>query len=311
MNIQEFLHNYSSIYTSEKEKVIVLKGYEYTPLFFSQLLEKIKQDSGQAVKVIAHDTDLVDLFSQLSTSFLGTTAVYWLGEISNYRPTDQKKLQSFLQSYQGPHLIMLYVSEKNTLEPQYGLIVQMEKEYSYDGVKAISALYPEQDFSGIVYFLRLLFQKKRLYGLEELALLLQYQTVLGKNQDLFFEQWFSKISVDDYSLFQVSELFFAKKNLQFVEYWNSIYDQYSEMFWVSFWSDQLFKAYFFISQMQKNKIVAKNETYGLPFSFLKVDWKKHNLAELQACHQKIYHIDNSLKNGASGRIMFTALLSCL
>ena len=83
------------------------------------------------------------------------------------------------------------------------------------------------------------------------------------------------------------------------------------MFWVSFWSDQFFKAYCYIFQKQQGKIVSKYETYGLPFSFLRFDWKKHNLESLQQCHQRIYHVDTVLKTGGNTRSMFTALLSCL
>ena len=311
MNVQSFLQNYTSGYASEKEKVIVLKGYEYTPLFFSILLEKIKENPDQTVKVVSEEIDIVSLFSQLSTSFLGSTAVYWLSNVSHYKPAQQKKLLQFLQTYQGPHVVMLYISDKIVLNPEHGVLVEMEKEYAYDSVKAIASLYSEQNLTGIIYFLRMLFQKKKMYGLEELCLLLQYQMVLGKNQDLFFEQWFAKLTMDDYSLFYVSELFFAKKNDAFVEYWDGVFNQYSEMFWVSFWSDQLYKAYCYTFQMQQGRIVSKYETYGLPFSFLKFDWKKHSLEHLQKSHQKIYQVDFALKNGASGRTMFTALLNCL
>ena len=137
---------------------------------------------------------------------------------------------------------MLYASDKIDLDPEYGTVIQLEKEYAYDAIKPISSLYPEKNLTGIIYFLRALFQKKKLYPLEELCLLLQYQSVLGKNKDLFLEQWFSKLAVDDYSLFYLSELFFAKKREEFVGYWALVFDEYSEMFWVSFLVRSIFQS---------------------------------------------------------------------
>lgn len=311
MNVQDFLQNYSTLYTSENDKVIVFKGHAYAPLFFSIVIEKIRQDKSQMFKNAFDVVDVESLFSQLSTSFLGTTGIYWLGDISRYKPTQQKKVIQFLKTYEGPHKVILYVSEKSAFAPDHGVLIEMEKEYSYDSVKAISSLYPEKNLTGIIYFLRSMFQKKKMYPLEELCLLLQYQAVLGKNKDLFLEQWFSKLAVDDFSLFYASELFFAKRHDEFVEYWNILFPRYSEMFWVSFWSDQFFKAYCYAFQKQQGKIVSKYETYGLPFSFLRLDWKKHDLETLQKCHQKIYQVDVILKNGGNSRSMFTALLSCI
>lgn len=311
MNVQGFLQNYSTLFTSENDKVIVFKGHAYAPLFFSLVVEKIKQDQSKMFKNAFDVMDVADLFSQLSTSFLGSVGIYWLGNISRFKPTQQKKVIQFLKKYEGPHKVILYSSEKTAFVPNHGIVIEMEKEYLYESVKSISSLYPEKNVTGIIYFLRAMFQKKRKYSLEELCLLLQYQAVLGKNKDLFLEQWFSKLAVDDFSLFHVSELFFAKKNDEFVEYWNVVFPRYSEMFWVSFWSDQFFKAYCYVFQKQQGKIVSKYETYGLPFSFLRFDWKKHNLETLQKCHQKIYQVDAVLKTGGNSRSMFTALLSCL
>jgi len=309
MNIQEFLQNYGSIYTSEQYKVVVFKGYEYTPLFFSVLLKQLKKE--KTVHVISDEVDATALFAQLSTSFLGAVGLYWLGDISSRKPSQQKKILQFLEAYQGPHQVMAYIPEKLSLEPAHGCIIELAKEYDYNSVKAISGLYAEKNMAGIIYFLRALFQRKKMYSLEELCLLLQYQSVLGKNKDLFLDQWFSKLTVDDHSLFHLSELFFAKRHDEFVRYWNELFDQYSEMFWVSYWSDQMFKAYCYIFQKQQGKVVSKYETYGLPFSFLRTDWKRHDLALLQQCHQKIYQIDMILKSGGNSRSMFTAVLSFL
>jgi hypothetical protein len=311
MTLQDFLQNYISFYTSEKNNVIVFKGHEYAPLFFSQLLEKIKKDPNKFLKNVSNIENKHLLLAELSTSFLGINGIYWLGDVSSYNPLDQKKILAFLKSYSGPHQVMLYISEKSELNPEHGCIVEIEKEYAYDSIKSITAVYSEENISGIIYFLRALFQKKQLYALEELSRLLQYQPVLGQNKTAFLDEWFSKLTRDDRSLFYLSELFFAKKNDAFIQEWNNIFHQYSEMFWISFWSEQFFKSYCYIFQQQQQKIVSKFETYGLPFSFLKSDWKKHNLKTLQKNHQKIYEVDALLKNGIHHHLMFSVLIECL
>ncbi|MCX5923689.1 MAG: hypothetical protein NTU89_03945, partial [Candidatus Dependentiae bacterium] len=40
-------------------------------------------------------------------------------------------------------------------------------------------------------------------------------------------------------------------------------------------------------------------SFGLPFSFLKQDFKLYTTFELQAAHQKMYEIDLALKSGGS------------
>ena len=72
------------------------------------------------------------------------------------------------------------------------------------------------------------------------------------------------------------------------------------MFWVSFWSDQIYRSYFFIRFTQEeNYAAAKQVSFGLSFSFLKQTYKMYTLQELQSLHQAIYALDIALKNGGN------------
>jgi hypothetical protein len=49
-------------------------------------------------------------------------------------------------------------------------------------------------------------------------------------------------------------------------------------------------------------------TYGLPFSFLKHDWKLYQACTLQQAHEKLYSVDIALKNSNSEYMLENFLL---
>jgi hypothetical protein len=80
--------------------------------------------------------------------------------------------------------------------------------------------------------------------------------------------------------------------------WNAIVDDYQAAFWMSYWSDQVWRAALFVTYMsQKDMAKAKEIQAKLPFSFTKTDWQKHSYHSLTHLHQELATIDFSLKNG--------------
>lgn len=99
------------------------------------------------------------------------------------------------------------------------------------------------------------------------------------------------------SLFTLSQLFFAKQPEAFYRYLATIQSMYPEQFWISFWSEQLYRAFFYVTYMKKgNQSEAQKIGARLPFSFLQRDWRKHESAALASSHAFLYELDSALKN---------------
>src|SRR5579859_4051458 len=84
---------------------------EFPLLFFSMLHSKIKALGKQVVVIDVSEQDPELVSSQLSMSFLGDTAIYWL---RSFHELDSKKKQqwlSFARSYEGPHQLMFFTSD--------------------------------------------------------------------------------------------------------------------------------------------------------------------------------------------------------
>ncbi len=89
-------------------------------------------------------------------------------------------------------------------------------------------------------------------------------------------------------------------NRHFLNGGAALCDVYPEMFWVSFWSDQLWRASQYIA-MQKvgDRASARSIGFRLPFSFLQRDWQTVREDKLKRAHEIMYAFDFSIKTGGS------------
>ena len=98
---------------------------------------------------------------------------------------------------------------------------------------------------------------------------MHYAKVLGANTDYFISAWLEKIITPERSLFTLSTYFFAKKAQLFFAEWKNIFGQYSEQFWIAFWSEQLWRAHHYVDYSKaKQFALAKKIGYRLPFTFM-------------------------------------------
>jgi hypothetical protein len=137
-------------------------------------------------------------------------------------------------------------------------------------------------------------------SLDHACILMHYARLLGANTDQFVHQWLDKILMPERSLFTLSTHFFAKKPKVFFELLGHIGGEYPEIFWVSYWSESLWRAHYYVALNQTKQFgEAKKMSNRLPFSFIQRDWKLHSPSALKKAHQQLYEIDFALKNGAS------------
>lgn len=299
MEIFDFFSKFSSLYTYH-HPVTYFTGKTYQSLFFEKVRNFIEQQTGDEIKKINLDQDVSEIQVQLSTTFLGQKSWYWLGNIGLL--TSKKKRADyikFIKQYQGPHQIIVFLPESDVEVIKDSLVVRIQEAYTKHQIKKISLLYQDQKPEVISYFFTKLYQIKKEYSLDQLCLYREYASLLGRNMEQFFDTWIEKLVVSDVSLFYLSQLFFEKSATEFFTKWQEIRSYYSDQFWTSYFSEQLFKAYFYVQHNGQIPTDQKQLLFGLPFSFLKHDWKLYQSRELQYAHQKIYEIDLSLKRSGS------------
>lgn len=331
MELTEFFAQYSSSF-AKNNSVILFTGKSYSPLFFDRIVLFLQKKLQQALKKINLEQDFTAIQIELHTSFLGQTQIYCFGDLS-LLSSKKKKADwiQFIQSYQGPHTIIGFLCDEDkpsslSLQPLKTsnvlnestppssssdsirgsshhnlslLEVKIQESYNNDQIKKLSFLFEGSKPEIAAHFFAKLYRINTQYSLDQICLLQDYCGLLGKSMNLFFDDWVEKLIVSDVSLFYLSQLFFEKKAEEFFVKWSHVRPFYSDQFWTTFFSEQLFKAYFYVQWQGRVPVDQKHITFGLPFSFLKQDWKLYTLFELQAAHQKMYEIDLALKSGGS------------
>jgi hypothetical protein len=277
--------------------------------FFSQLHARMRIQSQLPVERIACDQEeMASIINKCATTFLGQTYIYWLYGSELLSEQDSSTLMSYLQTYQGPHILiivaqneLLQSAKKNMLQvaiPQTLTKKQLEKVAELLYPEAASSLYTKLQTTSI----------SSEYTLDTATLTLSYIRLIGNSVDEFKKDWYPKLLPADNSLFTLSTHFFAQQKEQFFAMWSEVQHDYPDQFWIAFFSEQLFKAYGFIAHSRKNDhIGAKKMGYRLPYSFMRTDWKRYSLEQIAHMHHELYQLDYHIKQG--GEPQFDLLFS--
>jgi hypothetical protein len=301
MKLTEFI---STIHTSSETLYeyprIVFTGPVYPLLFFSYIATGLNKQKPGFVTIIDPDSlDESQIKAQLQTSFLGMQRMFWFGSITALESGAQKNWRRFLNEYNGPNTIMFYADEQTDLN---GKVLEFKLPASCDKkfFPALIALAGSSASRATEEFTQSLFDRVQTVSFENACLLAQYAGLMGLKNDDFFDHWFDKLVVSDSSLFTLSQYFFAQDAKAFFAYWAKVHKSFGEPFWITFWSEQLFRAHAFVEYMRQNKRAEANRiSYKLPFSFMQRDWKKYKAPFLKDAHNALYHIDYQFKNGGS------------
>jgi hypothetical protein len=298
MLFSDFMRGFSEKVFFENHKIFAFKGKTYPLLLFHHLIKKIEHGhSCKVQRLYLQDVEVSSVKSQLATTFLGEAQVYWCGNLSDLPAKQKDAWLDYLVGYDGPHKIIFFIEDdKDSKNDLIDVPLHVDKR-NYQLLQAL--IKPEirgikKDFSDKV------FKKIDTLTLDSACLLLEYHVLVGVNVDEFLDDVLKKIVPSDTSLFLLSQYLFSKSAKEFIALWHDIRPSYSDIFWVSFWSEQLWRAYYVAKLYHAKKIVdAKKISFRLPFSFLQKDWRNVQLAELKSAHNYIYSLDHSIKNGAS------------
>jgi hypothetical protein len=304
MNLTTFLATIHDP-SSARKPILCFTGREYPPLFFSWLfghMQPVMQQPWESFD--AATVSMSHLFSKLQMSMLGSTSWYWLGDIGEFSAKDGKQLALSLASYQGPHTVYFFTEKVPTGFNEEVTVVLPDAVDKKLFLALLALEQPDQKASDLAAknapIIKALFDHETTLSLDRACSIVRYIRVLGSNQPEFIRTVLAQLVPSQTSLFTLSQYFFAKQPTPFFSEWIACASDYGEPFWVTFWSEQIWRTHSYIRLMQQQKISdAKTIAYRLPFSVLQRDWKKLSLGELQRAHAFLYTLDHAIKNGSA------------
>jgi len=269
-------------------------------LFFSYVRSRLRQLEVSMQTVDFKEQELSDILSQLQTSFLGSSLLYWSScSLDDLDRKKQQVLVGALSTYSGPHSVVLYATReyaipKDFTRMQVDIPEHVDKKLFMLLARFVQVSLPTR----IATLIPTIFKQFEHITLDQACVLLWYLKCAGSSGAEFIDTWLSKIFLQDSSLFTLSQFFFARDSQLFFMYWKEIGPSYPETFWVTYWSEQTWRAHFALNYLQhNNQLEAKKIGYRLPFSFLQKDWKRHSPSKLVTAHNQLYSLDHALKNG--------------
>ena len=293
----------AELWRKPNRSVYALVDQAYSYLFFAWLKQALKLVGINFTSLDLIQADISGIKSALSMSLLGQNMFYWLGDITVFAPKKRVELLQYLSAYTGPHSVVFFSTPEDLVNINHNLeIINLEQiELAGTGIVKLAELYAQTyNLKLAPVFLTKLTKLKTKLTLDQWCLLLHYMTAFGDRCELFFEQWLSKIVVLEQTLFDLSAQFFARKPEKFFEIWEKFGADYMEQFWTAYWSEQLFRAYYFVQLQQAGDLAgAKRIAYRLPFSFTQTDCRKFTTTELYQAHNFIRLADFELKSGSS------------
>jgi hypothetical protein len=305
MQLQSFsqqLHTLSPELFLEIPRVYILCAQEY-PLIITYIQEKF--GSYCATKVIdAQEIEWQQFYGMMQMSFLGQSYMYIVLHSDAWSAKEQEAFKRVLLQYQGPHYILVWSIHAWWLQEKIAA-VDLDEEMDWFAAKQVTHFLPTTFPFVFAQVLKQAYVHNKKLPLNQIVTVWRYSQVIGKNYEQFSHDWLPKIVDAKESLFTLSQHFFAGNIQEFVRMWHELFPRYNEIFWIAFWSEQIYKAYFYVLfTRQKNYTAAKLVSSGLPFSFLKTDWAKQKPELLDQALSDVYVLDYKIKNGMHPHIVF-------
>ncbi len=310
MVFAEFLKQIKDKDFFKTKRVLCLKGSSYPFLFCNKIIDYLKNQKlidVQYQSLIINQVERKEIYGGLQQSFLGQNSFYWLGELK-VTAKDKKDLEllKFLTEYKGPNFVAFFLNdEKLPVRAKTFLknidIIELEDKIDkkeFDNILKIC----EQDLNLKKQSLvDKFFRESKTLTPDACCMLLQHLELTNtKFVDDSYDYLASILLDVQPSLYALSGYFFTRQTRAFFKVWEQIHQDYSEMFWVAFWSEQIWKAFYVVKFLKNNNFTAaRSVSYRLPFTFIQKDWKNFSPSELQKLHQMIYNIDFAYKNGST------------
>jgi hypothetical protein len=291
----------------QNNKNIIFLGKTYTPLLFSKFFAILKNNGLHVKKYVWEELTCQELqgIDQLSffSSDKKSNAIhtwYWLGDTAQSHP-QKTDINKYVTQNISKKFWWFCAEKQHGLSDDSALQIHLPEFYTKQSASALVDCFDERyQKPHVKNFMHALFSHSPRYTADQLFLMLEYAEMVSKPMySHFFEDWFKKIITHDASLFSLSGAFFSGQSKDFFLIWNQIKHEYGEPFWITFWSDQLYRAASYCWFMERHDaLTAKQFAHKLPFSFVNYQWKKYSSQKLAQLHNELSMLDYALKNSA-------------
>lgn len=283
---------------------------QFDAALFHYLVQLIAQARSLEVQIIdPAELEEQALQSLLQMSFLGQQRLIVVGDLSELAPRKRDQLLIHLTDYAGPHVVISGCTKENAgiLDQTVAIEVPViaDKTFIANFIKLIAE--DEKEAGRLERFFNALTRTMNL-SCAQLIQLLPYAQVIGSRTQEFETELLPRIIMVESSLFDVGSAFFAKDLNLFSTRWRTINNHYQTPFWLSYFSDQLFRAACYAAAKKEGAITeAQRIAFRLPYSFVQRDWKLHQPWALWQLHDQLIHYDAHFKMGGDPRA-FEAVL---
>ncbi|MBM3886292.1 hypothetical protein FJ364_00020 [Candidatus Dependentiae bacterium] len=303
MVIQQML---STIFNSDywhKAPLTCFVSNSYPYQFMRKMLHKIETE-----KIISMPHSRIQLSTQdpkillplLQQTILGQAAFFWLGDVEeNFTIKQKELLLTGLQGYAGENRIALFVQEvptKITLP-----IIQLPVDITAEEGIALAEIFAPKILinQSKLAIIESLFTQNQQFPLNLFLTILDSLELIHTKHVSDFAKYLTPLLPLSTELSNLSQSFF-KRDRNFFNLWSSLSKEYPSVFWLAFWYDQWWRAFFVITFAQKKNIVlAKKMGFKLPYSFITRDWQSYQPEYFKNLLAKLYAIDYNIKQGYS------------
>ncbi len=281
--------------------VVAIRYADVYPIFLSQLLCSRVREQVQLQRIDLPTYDLDAFILAAQTTFLGQTFWYWITGVDELSEKKRALFFRFLQSYSGPHTLIVWTSSPVSGVDSVEIPEQVQKDH-IEHLLSLVVIDGNPAKTLVTQAQRMLLQYKKL-SIEQALQLLVYVVVAASDREQVFKEWGNALVHVDQSLFTLSQHLLAKNRNKFRELYDTMTASFQDTFWISFWADQIWRAIHVIDAYAvKDFATAKAHGARLPFSFMNTDWRKYTAKELTTLHDLLYTFDYQLKNGVEPQL---------
>jgi hypothetical protein len=260
-----------------------------------------RRHGGRHLSLPAHQNEISSFQSQLMQTFLGEQEIVWCEPEKGSRKQAKLlgQLFSFLFEYKGPHAVWMLCDEEKAKEiPARIKRYVLPDQCSFSDISALARWWGYERAETVLAHIKAM---KQPYSctVDEACTLVRHAEFLPMRNAQKAEAYLTAFYASEYSLYDLADLYFSGKKEAFFKRFSEVVDRYGDMFWIAFWGEQLWRAYWVCVFMQKGQQTrARAMSFRLPRSFLNGAWRRYSLETLAARYEQLFFFDSCVKKGS-------------
>lgn len=288
------------------KKVNCFMSEQYPILFLRLLFDYLKKIE------VTKNLELLDfdsknrsvLYSTLNQSFLGLANNYWLGNISmKFRSKSKPAIEvlDFIFNYSGLHSISLFLKSDFVVKKNKNInTIILDDRINRVVFSKLLIFFDTKLNDAKIDFINKIFKRYYTLDLDFACMLIQYLELVHVRYLNELNKYIGSVLGGQGSLPELSDNFFAHRPKKFFKVWFEIRSNYPDIFWVIFWSEQIWRAYnVSVFLKSKNFTSAKRMSFRLPYNFIGSYYKRYNSDYFYDLYQFLYEIDYKIKTGSN------------